>query len=154
SETAALSLGVLGRPMGVLALCDLLAGGERAGVSIGRAEVPTRTRVFAAYGLGLAGERTRNEDVRRYIVHHLTHAFEQDRSGAHDLRSACLTALGCVPIPAARSASVAPAAAQARIEPLASLESELDWLESAWKDRELPELVRAHVPASAAKLAA
>jgi hypothetical protein len=69
AETAICALGILGNERSSLRLGDVLldtrAGRELVGAATG---VSTRSRAFAAFGMGILGDRTENEDVRRHLL--------------------------------------------------------------------------------------
>ncbi len=68
SETAALALGVLGDESALATLEDLCADGERGRALLAGRSVSTRTRAFAAYGLGLLADGARNNRVRQLVA--------------------------------------------------------------------------------------
>src|SRR6185503_3172364 len=63
---------------------------------VGRSLVGDRLRAFAAYGLGLLGERTREPSVRVGVHDALMAALPAERD---EVQAACLLALGFVPMP-------------------------------------------------------
>lgn len=147
AESAALALGVLGDPNVVSQLVDLLEDTSRGRKSTAREEVPTRTRAFAAYALGLVGRATRNSDVRRYIVHHLARTLEEaGTAAARDLPVACTIALGIVPLEPLRvdDAEAPVTAARSR---------QVDALSRLFQDAKVSDFVRAHAPVPMARLA-
>ena len=98
ARTAVAALGVLAHEPSVFLLGEILLDTEAGQRELKESKVPVATRSFAAYALGLVGNRTRNEDVRRYVVGRLMQALEIDRSGTADLATACVIALGRVPL--------------------------------------------------------
>ncbi|MEW6073004.1 MAG: HEAT repeat domain-containing protein [Planctomycetota bacterium] len=98
AEIAALALGLLGHDPSVLVLGELVLDTESGRRAAGAHEVPVRLRAFAAYGLGILGARTENEDVRRYAVHALRRALEGAGTASPDLAVACASALGRIPL--------------------------------------------------------
>src|SRR5690606_972331 len=80
AETAAMALGVLARAGDLALLGELLADASDGRAACGKDSVPTRTRAFAAYALGIAGDRIENEDYRRWIVHRLVGALNEPAS--------------------------------------------------------------------------
>ena len=80
AETAAIALGILASERSVFLLADLLGDTPAGRKAVGEREVPYRTRAFAAYGLGLVGNRSSREDVRRFIVSRLAKACDDDTS--------------------------------------------------------------------------
>ena len=96
AETAAISLGILAHDDSVEILEALLGDTPLAHKAIGKGSVPTRTRAFAAYGLGLVGSATANEDLRLRIVDTLWTTLGESRS--NDVAVACVVASGMVPL--------------------------------------------------------
>ncbi len=94
SEAATIALGIRARSPGAQRLQSLLVDDKTGRALIGRNSVPYRERAFAAYGLGLCAERTSSEDLRRWVVHALSHALSSDELNQADLQSACVAALG------------------------------------------------------------
>ena len=78
AETSLVARGILGFEGAAPGLAELLLDGPDGRKRAGGHAVPTRTRSFAAYALGLLGERARNEDLRRFVVHHLLHAMRDE----------------------------------------------------------------------------
>jgi len=167
AETAAIALGVAADPGLAPRLALLLADGLEGRRLVKKTEVPYRTRAFAAYGLGLIGSRTANEDVRRFIVHHLVRTLD-DRSltSTRDVHVACLLSLGLVrldsvPPKPATPASGPEAGPGAENEgsdadeppdpPSASREALAAYLLELFEDRTRHGLVRAHAPVALAR---
>jgi HEAT repeat protein len=148
SESAAIALGALAHPSPALFLVELLEDSAAARAAVGRAEVPYRTRAFAAYGLGLVGQRVHSPDVRRYIVRHLVRAFESDRTGTSDLGVACIAALGLVhvdtPIAGAEKRSASDTSGGAP-------ESEGAFLLQVFSNHKHGDVLRAYLPVSVAR---
>jgi hypothetical protein len=140
-ETAALALGVLGGADALFDLAALASDDERGREICGGGKVSTRTRAFAAYGLGLLARRNGNEDIRRFAVHRLTRLLAADDTGSHDLGVACVSALGLIELPV----SVDGAVADGR-PPGTSREALAAFLLERFADRELSDRVRAHLP--------
>jgi HEAT repeat protein len=96
AEKAVLALGIRGDdaylPLLVGALGDTSEGRDL----VGRSLVGDRLRAFAAYGLGLLGERTTNPAVRSAVYDALMGALPGERE---EVQSAILLALGFVPMP-------------------------------------------------------
>jgi HEAT repeat protein len=149
SETAALSLGILAHPGAVPLLTALARDTEAGRKAIDRSVVGTRTRAFAAYGLGVVGGRlpTRGEGLRRSIVETLVEVIESDRTSTRDLGVACLTSIGLVPLDAERANPAAPDEAG-----IASREAQVDWLLAYLADENHDQRLRAHAPTAIARL--
>lgn len=148
AESAAVALGILGDPASTPRLASLLRGDETARKVTGQAEIPDRTRAFAAYALGLVGARATNVDVRRYAALELCAALERDESASQDVRVACTIALGLVRVEPERLPDTS-----AITGPSASRENELAWLSKRLADARQTDLVRAHVPVALARIA-
>jgi len=147
SESAALALGVLADGSAAGTLVELLDDTSSGRKLCGREEVPTRTRAFAAYALGLIGHNSKNVDVRRFVVHHLVSAMAaQAQASSRDVSVACAIALGIVPIdPIEAQDEDAPASAS-RSGVVAGLMRLLD-------DPKVSEFVRAYAAVPIARLA-
>ncbi len=146
-ELAVLALGIHGDDTSVFALAKLLEGDARA-LRKGREGVPARQRAYAAYALGLIGSRTKNEDVRRYVVHQLTRGLEVHESGPLDVPVACAEALGIVPL------AVEPGyhAGERADSPTRCRQSQVAWLLARESARGTKFLVRAHLVTSLGRL--
>ena len=96
-ESTCIAIGILGRPQDMPLLKDLLLDTEAGQKAFDRSEVTRRMRSFAAYSLGLIGQRTDNPDVRRFAVHALMASFAQTQKEATpDTRIATMIALSMV----------------------------------------------------------
>ena len=93
AETAAIALGVLADGATLPLLLDLAADDERGRAFVGAAEVPYRTRAFAAYGLGQAAVRSSSNAVRQTVVEALVGVLETADQPTTDLAVAALHAL-------------------------------------------------------------
>ena len=101
SETAAVALGILAHPDGIPALKALLADNGQGRKLVDRHEVPLRTSAFAAYGLGLIGYTLTGEaqaESLQDIATTLAERFRNDSSAVQDVKIACLSALGLLPL--------------------------------------------------------
>ncbi|MBL8859785.1 MAG: hypothetical protein JNL28_14860 [Planctomycetes bacterium] len=160
SETSVLARGLVGDDSSAPELAGLLADSESARKALGGRSVSTRTRAFAAYALGLLGARTRNEDVRRFIVHHLVATLSEDRGASADVHVGCVIALGLAPLQWSDKlgeglTSPATVAAARRVSSIAtaSRETQLETLLALFANSKGDRWVRAHIPAALAKLA-
>jgi HEAT repeat protein len=159
AETAALALGILGDEQNFEVLSALVHGDRNALRGLGvefKSEVSDRTRAFAAYGLGLLGNRA-SEVVRTAIVAQLCDYLEHEGRSAHrrDVPVACVIALGLVPL--ADDASLAPvdlSKSVARPSKLTNRVEQVLWLRDLFRDGKVDPLLRAHVPRALAKLEA
>ena len=100
AEKAVLSLGIRGEDEFLPWLAAVLADSSEGRDLVGRSIVGDRLRAFAAYGLGLLGERTREARVRVGVHDALMAALPAERD---EVQAACLLALGFVPMPAGDS---------------------------------------------------
>jgi HEAT repeat protein len=98
AETAAVALGVLGDARSEPILTQLLLDKEAARRLLGKAEVPYRTRAFAAYGLGLVAHRSSDNELRQKIAETLIDVLNSPKFAARDIKVASMTALGLCPI--------------------------------------------------------
>jgi HEAT repeat protein len=158
AETAIIAMGVLAEASTSPILAQLVGDSERGRELVGRTEVPYRMRAFAAYGLGLTGNRTTNSDVRRFVVHELYRTLQSDRSAVRDAKVACMIALGLVPVaPLDASANrlFAESADVGRSElsaPSISREKQIAYLLEILRDDDQHRIVRSHAPTALARL--
>jgi HEAT repeat protein len=158
AETSLVARGILGWEGSAPGLADLLLDGPEGRKREGGRAVTTRTRSFAAYALGLLGERARSEDLRRFVVHHLLHALREESvrgADAHkalpDLQTATAIAIGIVPLAwAGKDVNGKPKTPAGGL----SRESEIENLLLLLRDKEQPAAARAHAPESLARLLA
>ena len=148
AETAIVALGVNGDIEATEKLAHILHGCSVGTDLIGGGRVSDRRRAMAAYALGLVAARTRNEDVRRFIVHHVVWTLENNTGSRPDLGVACLAAIGLSPLPftGVEPSDYAPGGASD------SREAQLDRLLSLFEDGDLRDTERAHVPIALARL--
>jgi len=149
SETAAISLGILGRRSSLGDLGSLVDDGPRGRELCGRSEVPVRTRAFAAYGIGMLANQSDNRDVKRFAAHRLANALSQDDTASHDLGVACVNALSLVELPSVPAHWTGEAVERS---PSASREAMLRFLLGRFDHRKLKEPVRAHLPRAMARI--
>ncbi|HGY90317.1 MAG TPA: HEAT repeat domain-containing protein [Planctomycetes bacterium] len=93
-ESACLGLGILGNKEAVPFLIHVMQNTREAKKALGRGtgDVLTRTRAFAALGLGLIGDRTDISGTQ--AVSALIDMIKNNENGSRDLQVAPLTALG------------------------------------------------------------
>jgi len=96
SEKAVLALGIRGEDRFLPWLSAILADSSEGRDLVGRSLVGERIRAFAAYGLGLLGERTRDPGVRVAVYDALMSALPVERD---EVQAACLLALGLTAMP-------------------------------------------------------
>ncbi len=97
SETAALALGILADDRSVPALISLMRSDEEGRRLVGKA-VPYRTRAFAAYGLGLVGNKSTENEMRQRIVESLVATLKGERGAQPDIKVGAISALGLIPL--------------------------------------------------------
>ncbi|HUR27914.1 MAG TPA: HEAT repeat domain-containing protein [Planctomycetota bacterium] len=157
AETAAVALGITGHRANIAFLTAVLENdlpGLRALDLPVRENVSTRTRAFAACGLGLIGNRAGEYD-RLVIVATLRKLLDGEaRSMAQrDVPAACLTAIGLTPLPVDKHDFVDRNPRKEQLSgALVSRQDELLFLLGFWADESQPELTRAQVPTSLARL--
>ena len=149
AETAAIALGVLARAADLTLLGDLLTDAPAGRTACGKENVPARTRAFAAYAQGLAGERIENEDYRRWIVHGLVGALSQPGTATRDVPVAALLALGIVPLGAGSPALDGDGEPSPSSSSAALYDFVADWFSDPRRDTQ----VRAYAPVTMARLA-
>lgn len=150
SETAALALGILASDSSIDLLEALVLDTKDGQKAVGSTEVDARTRAFAAYGLGLLGNRTADMDLRRrinsIIVENLEAAEQLPRI---DLAVGMVISMGLTPLD--------PAAPRAEddatpYDPTTSRQGQIDYLLAFMADPDLNYMARAHVPTAVARL--
>ncbi|MBI5365196.1 MAG: HEAT repeat domain-containing protein [Planctomycetes bacterium] len=147
-ESAAIGLGILGAPSAATTLVALLRDDAAARKELGVASIPTRTRAFAGYGLGLLGLRHSNPDIKRFCAQALCTAYEGDVGRGADVRVAAILALGLLPV---EPDQLGPPAELGASVPTASRSAEIDWLVRAFAEPRQDEAVRAQIPVSLAR---
>jgi len=100
AEKAVLALGIRGEDRFLPWLASILADAPEGRELVGRSLVGDRLRAFAAYGLGLLGERTHEPAVRVGVYDALSNALPAERD---EVQAACLLAMGLVPMPSGES---------------------------------------------------
>jgi HEAT repeat protein len=148
AETAAISLGILGRDDSALALAHVLENDEQGRALRRATDVEERTRAYAGYALGLIGGRSSREDARRYVVSRLCATFERGGSASTDVPIACLLSLGLVPLPS----DPAWTAGGEKLIPSRCREAQIEWALRVYTDSRQPSWVRAHAPTTIARL--
>lgn len=151
SETAVLSLGLLGHEPSVVLLGEILADSRVGREALGLGGVEENQRAYAAYGLGLIGRRTVMEDVRRFAAHRLVGVLEGREPALEDVPVACVIALGMIPLelPHALPAASLPQGGTPSTSRLATVDFLVEYLD----DRRHSPLARAHVPRTLVQLA-
>jgi len=140
SETSAIALGILGDRRAVPLLTQLLLNDEAARRLIGKAEVPYRTRAFAAYGLGLVAHRNSDNELRQDIAETLVDLLNAPQFSTRDIKVACMTAFGLCPVDSAPEATVEADEAESNRAHVISREAQIAFLVDYFD----PEKERAH----------
>lgn len=96
AEKAALALGIRGEDRFLPWLSAILADAQMGRELVGRSKIGHRLRAFAAYGLGLLGDRTSDPQVKLKIMAALTESLAVERD---EVQAACVFALGLAPLP-------------------------------------------------------
>ncbi len=158
SETAAVALGILANDASVELLTQLMNDDPAARSFMGKTEVPLRTRAFAAYGLGLIGHATSDNELRKQIAASLVSILNTPSFAKRDLKVAAMTAFGLTPVdPAAEEPvdeSLTPEQ-KASLSRKAQLTFLLDYYDEANQranSRTRHHRVRAHAPTAMARL--
>ena len=157
SETAAVALGILANRENIELLSAVLNDDLSKLRALGVPQtdkVTTRTRAFAAYGLGLIGFKASNDD-RLTINATLRKILDGEGKGMaqRDIQVACLTSIGLTPIDlnpddkAGEDVKKPKAPAS-----LSSRQDQLRYLLSYYKDEANNYLIRAHAPTAMGRL--
>ncbi|MDF1837829.1 MAG: HEAT repeat domain-containing protein [Planctomycetota bacterium] len=160
SETAAVALGILANDASVELLTQLMNDDPAARSFMGKTEVPFRTRAFSAYGLGLIGHATSNNELRRQIAASLVGILNTPSFAKRDLKVAAMVAFGLTPVDAgaeeSADESLTPeeAAASSRKAQLNFLLDYYDEANQREHSRTRHHRVRAHAPTAMARLLA
>jgi len=149
AETAAVALGILADDASVPTLRALMLDTPEGRKLVGTTEVPYRTRAFAAYGLGLAGNRVARNETRQEIVRALFEALDGPEGSTRDVKVGALIALGLVPVDVRPANSLG----EGR-DASASRESQIAAVRRLFLDARGASLVRAHAPVTLARLCA
>jgi HEAT repeat protein len=97
AETSALALGILRNEGSIPTLADLLAAQQTGRTLVRSREVSSRTRAFAAYGLGLAALDSKQNRTRQLIARGLIDALQDGRSPS-DVQVAAVIGLSLDPL--------------------------------------------------------
>ncbi|MFT7668325.1 MAG: HEAT repeat protein [Planctomycetota bacterium] len=153
AETAVVALGVLGNDKSIETLTHLLRDDEVGRKLVGKeSRVNSRTRAFAAYGLGQLGYHTDSLDRRMGIVESLWEICESPRGSTRDLKVAAVIAMGLVPLDVAGRATFDE---RENSLPPQNRSEQIDYLLTFFLDEKSGDkhfLVRSHAPRSIVKL--
>ena len=141
-ETAVLSLGIAGRASAFDALAGLLLDTPSGRKLVDRAKVRTRTRAYAAYGLGLLARRLGRRELSQRVYDALWSCLLDEDADDRDLQAAIVGAIGVL-----------------RSDPARSSDKRLAWRAAddllAWFERDrgpTAEALQAHAPIAVARL--
>lgn len=149
-ETAALALGVLANTGAAPLLAELVLDSDQGRKAAKTSRVPHRTRAFAAYGLGLIGNRSPREDVKRYVVHHLVQAYMLGRDeGTPELSVACVLSIGLCQLENGDLPDP-----ESSLRPSSSRQSQIRFLITEFEDKKLDRRIRTQIPVALARLEA
>jgi HEAT repeat protein len=160
SETAAVALGILANDASVEILTQLMNDDAPARSFMGKTEVPFRTRAFAAYGLGLIGHRTSDNELRKQIAGSLVGILNTASFAKRDLKVAAMVSFGLTPVdpgsaePAEDSKDPNEMASVSRQAQLAFLLDYYDEANQRANSRTRHHRVRSHAPTAMARLLA
>jgi HEAT repeat protein len=164
AETSVLSRGLVGDESSAPDLVALLENSADAQKQVGGREVSARTRAFAAYALGMLASHSKNEDVRRFLVHHVVNELARPGHATPDIQVACIIALGLAPLRWAdadgasagatgtRGATTNASTKKGTVVATTSRETQIDAVLAILRDKEVHRLVRAHAPEALARL--
>ncbi len=147
AETAAVALGIMADDASIPTLQALALDSAAGRKLVGSTEVKPRTRAFAAYGLGLIGAATNQNETRQRIARILIDILGQPVGSSRDLHVAAVTGLGLVCIDVDPSESP-----EGALDPTNSRQSQIRYLRSLYRDSKLHVIVRAHLPNAMARL--
>ncbi|QDV04598.1 hypothetical protein Poly30_00890 [Planctomycetes bacterium Poly30] len=150
SETAALSLGILGEDAALQPLLDLLASSEEGGRLVGKTVVPVRTSAFAAFGLGLMAHERDEPALRQRIAAALMEAMAADHR-SNEIPTAAALAIGLCPVPDKLTVPDRATRASTHAHDVVAREAQVRWLverldpeRSRGRGDLLPRLARVH----------
>lgn len=127
SETAVLSLGILGHEGAAETLLAILGDTEEGRKLMGKERVRTRAQAFAAFGLGLLADQVDSPDLHQRIALGLMDALES-KEMREDIHVASLIALGLCPVPMTPHVPSADLRKHRNIESAVSRSGQLSWL--------------------------
>lgn len=157
SETAAVSLGILANRDNIDLLSAVLNNDQaklRAMEVQQNGNVTTRTRAFAAYGLGLIGCKASNDD-RKAIVATLRAVLDGEGKtmAQRDIQVACITSIGLTPLDISPDDNTVDEVKKIKApESVQSRQDQLRYLISYFGDSSNNYLIRAHVPTALGRL--
>lgn len=159
AETAGIALGILGDARAEPLLTQLLLNDEQARRLIGKAEVPYRTRAFAAYGLGLVAHRSSDNALRQKIGETLVDVLNSPQFATRDIKVAAMTAFGLCPVESNVDATVEAGEEESNQVHVLSREAQIEFLVNYFDPAQERAnsssrhyFVRAHAPAAMARL--
>lgn len=127
SETAVLSLGILGHESAAAPLLAILGNTEEGRELMGTERVRMRTQAFAAFGLGLLADQVASPGLHQSIALGLMDALESEETHK-DVHLAALIALGLCPVPMTPHVPSADLRRHRNIESAVSRSGQISWL--------------------------
>ena len=150
AEMALISQGILGDEAAIFPLADLIHDTKAGRVAVRETEVSWRFRGLAAYALTLIAANNEREEVRRFVVHTLRRALDEDDTATSELSAACIIGLGRIPL--ASTGQDLDEIERLGIPASGSREALVVYLLGKLRDDGLHRMARAHVPTSLALL--
>lgn len=159
AETAAIALGILANDDSIRILTWLATDHRQARSYLGKTEVPYRTRAFAAYGLGLLGHRTSDNELRQDIAETLVDLLNSRHFATRDIKVAAMIAFGLTPVDSNPTTVLEEAEQASNRRHVDSREHQLDFLLDYFDPTQERKhnttrkwFVRAHAPTAMARL--
>jgi HEAT repeat protein len=157
AETAAVALGILANDANTKLLIAMMEDDTSAlrnapnNLQI-TGDLATRTRAFAAYGLGLIGYRTTDATVRAQINDACVKLLDGEGKtlGTRDIQVACLTSMGLTALPVEVTST--PEGAATTTTTLRTRGDQLKWLMKFYLDETNNFMIRAHAPIAMGRL--
>ncbi len=160
AETAAVALGILADEGSIEILVELMNDGPMGRKAVGSTQVSLRTRAFAAYGLGLLGYRSGDNELRKQIAEHLADVLTSPSFATRDIKIAAMVAFGLTRVDAVEAVpELSEDEMKGNLPHVVSRQAQLTFLLDYFNERNVRAnkstrhyLVRAHAPRSMAML--
>lgn len=152
-HTAAAALGIAGYEQSYSLLTELAKDSPSGREQCSKAVVPMETRAFAAYGLGLIGQKSTSTRLRTQIVADLIALLEEDDPKTNDVQVAAMVSLGLIPLEMGRDVEVCICGECEVKDPSTSYQAQVTYLMRYFTaDTEYDPIVRAHTASTLARL--
>ena len=152
-HTAAAALGIAGFEQSYSLLSELAKDSASGCEQCSKAKVPMQTRAFAAYGMGLIGQKSANSRLRTQIVADLIALLEEDDPKTNDVQVAAMVSLGLIPLEMGRDVDVCICGECEVKDPSTSYQAQVTYLMRYFTaDTEFDPVVRAHTASTLARL--